>query len=277
MNKVIAIILCMLFVLVGLNISAAEKDKQGSKDHPLLTRMPDFHINDYSEKDFDKHEFIVQNGKKVSVEGHKYYIQYNINQGAKGPGDLKVVRNIQNALTKIGGKVLFEGERPWNSTVKLEKGGKETWVTVSAWPTLYRLTIVEKEVMKQEVEANAEAMGNDINTTGHVSIYGIYFDTGKTEIKPESDSAITEIAKLLKNNNALKVYVVGHTDNAGSFDANMKLSKDRAVAVTNSLVSKHDIASSRLKAYGVSSLNPIASNKTEEGKAKNRRVELVEQ
>ena len=277
MNKVIAVILCMLFVLVGLNISAAEKDKQGSKDHPLLTRMPDFHIIDYSEKDFDKQEFTVQNGKKVSVEGHKYYIQYNLNQGAKGPGDLKVVRNIQNALTKIGGKVLFEGERPWQSTVKLEKGGKETWVAVRAYPTLYRLTIVEREVMKQEVEANAEAMGNDINTTGHVSIYGIYFDTGKAEIKPESDAAIAEIAKLLKNNNALKVYVVGHTDNAGSFDANMKLSKDRADAVTNSLVSKHGIASSRLKSYGVSSLNPIASNKTEEGKAKNRRVELVEQ
>ncbi len=277
MNKVIAVILCMLFVLVGLNVSAAEKDRQGSKDHPLLTRMPDFYINDYSEKDFDKQEFIIQNGKKVSVEGHKYYIQYDLNQGAKGPGDLKVVRNIENALTKIGGKVLFEGERPWQSTIKLEKDGKETWVAVRAYPTLYRLTIVEREVMKQEVEANAEAMGNDINTTGHVSIYGIYFDTGKAEIKPESDAAIAEIAKLLKNNSALKVYVVGHTDNVGSFDANMKLSKDRAVAVTNSLISKYGIASSMLKAYGVSSLNPIASNKTEEGKAKNRRVELVEQ
>src|SRR4030042_2228587 len=101
MNKVIAVMLCMLFVLVGLNIAAAEKDKQGSKDHPLLTRMPDFHIIDYSEKDFDKHEFFVQNGKKVSVEGHKYYIQYNLNQGAKETGDLKVVRNIQKATTSI--------------------------------------------------------------------------------------------------------------------------------------------------------------------------------
>jgi len=280
MNKVIAVILCMLFVLVGVNVSAAEKDIKGSKDHPMLTRIPDFFINVYEDKDFDKHEFLVQNDKKVSrvsVEGHKYYIQYNLNQGAKQPGDLKIVRNIENALTKIGGKVLFEGERPWSTTVKLEKGGKETWVTVSAWPTLYRLTIVEKEVMKQEVEANAEAMGNDINTTGHVSMYGIYFDIGKAEIKPESDAAIAEIAKLLKNNNALKVYVVGHTDNAGSFDANMKLSKDRATSVSNSLVSKHGIASSRLMAYGVSSLSPVSSNKTEEGKAKNRRVELVEQ
>jgi outer membrane protein OmpA-like peptidoglycan-associated protein len=280
MNKVIAVIACMLFVLVGVNVYAVETDIKGSKDHPLLTRMPDFHITAYSDKDFDKFDFIVLNDKKVSrvsVEGHKYFINYALNRDAKQPGDLKVVRNIQNALTKIGGKVLSEGERPWNSTIKLEKGGKETWVEVRAWPTLYALTIVEKEVMKQEVEANAEAMGNDINTTGHVSIYGIYFDTGKAEIKPESDAAIAEIAKLLKNNNALKVYVVGHTDNAGSFDANMKLSKDRAAAVTNSLVSKHGIASSRLMAYGVSSLNPIASNKTEEGKAKNRRVELVEQ
>ena len=270
----------MLFVLVGVNVSAAEIDIKGSKDHPLLTRMPEFHITVYSDKDFDKFDFIVLNDKKVSrvsVEGHKYFMKYMINRDAKQPGDLKVIRNIQNALTKIGGKVLSEGERPWNSTIKLEKGGKETWVEVKAWPTAYTLTIVEKEVMKQEVESNAEAMGNDINTTGHVSIYGIYFDTGKAEIKPESDAAIAEIAKLLKNNHALKVYVVGHTDNTGSFDANMILSKDRATAVANSLVSKHGIASSRLKAYGVSSLNPIASNKTEEGKAKNRRVELVEQ
>jgi OOP family OmpA-OmpF porin len=280
MKKVIAVMLCMLFVLVGLSISYAENDRQGSKDHPLLTRMPDFYINYYEDKDFDKHEFTVQDGKKiskVSVEGHKYFIQYTLSQGAKQPGELKVVRNVQTALTKIGGKVLFEGERPWNTTVKLEKSGKETWVEVIAWATTYRIFVVEKEVMKQEVVADATAMDNDINTTGHVAIYGIYFDTGKADIKPESDATISEIAKLLKNNSALKVYVVGHTDNAGSFDANMKLSKDRADAVTNSLVSKHGIASSRLKAYGVSSLTPIASNKSEEGRTKNRRVELVEQ
>jgi OmpA-OmpF porin, OOP family len=280
MNKFFTVLFWMLSMLVGLNVSAAENDLKGSKDHPLLTRMPDFYINEYSDKDFDKYEFFVRNGDKVSripVEGHKYYIGYKLFSGAKQPGDLKVVRNIQNALTKIGGKVVFEGERPYSTTVTIEKDGKETWVEVRAFPTLYRLTIVEKEVMKQEVEANAEAMGNDINTTGHVSIYGIYFDTGKSEIKPESDAAIAEIAKLLKNNTALKVYIVGHTDNVGTFDSNMQLSKDRAVAVTNLLVSKYGIASSRLKAYGVSSLSPIGSNKTEDGKAKNRRVELVEQ
>jgi outer membrane protein OmpA-like peptidoglycan-associated protein len=142
---------------------------------------------------------------------------------------------------------------------------------------MYRLTIVEKEVMEQEIVANAEAMGNDINAKGHVSIYGIYFDTGKSEIKPESDAAISEIAKLMTNNSTLKVYVVGHTDNTGSFDSNMKLSKDRADAVAKVLTDKYGIAAARLKSYGVASLSPVSSNDTEDGKAKNRRVELVKQ
>ena len=280
MKKVIAVILCVLFVLIGLNVFAAEVDRKGSKDHPLLTRIADFFINVYEDKDFDKNEFLIQDGKKVSrvsVEGHKYYLQYNLKQGAKQPGDLKVVRNIENALTKIGGKVLFEGERPYSATVKLEKGGKETWVAVSAWPTLYRLTIIEKEVMKQEVEANAAAMGSDIKTTGHVSIYGIYFDTGKAEVKSESQAALQEIAKLLASDAGLKLYVVGHTDSVGRLEANMKLSQARAEAVVQALTKSHGVAATRLKAQGAGQIAPVASNRTEEGRAKNRRVELVEQ
>jgi outer membrane protein OmpA-like peptidoglycan-associated protein len=142
---------------------------------------------------------------------------------------------------------------------------------------MYKQTIVEREIMKQEVVANAEAMGNDINATGHVSIYGIYFDTGKSEIKSESDAAISEIAKLLQNNTTLKLYVVGHTDNVGSFDSNMNLSKDRADAVVKALTGKHGITPARLSPYGVASLSPVASNDSEDGKAKNRRVELVKQ
>jgi outer membrane protein OmpA-like peptidoglycan-associated protein len=142
---------------------------------------------------------------------------------------------------------------------------------------MYRLNIVEKAIMKQEIVANAEAMGNDINSTGHVALYGIFFDSGKSEIKPESDSALVQISKLLLSNKSLNLYVVGHTDNVGTIDANMKLSKDRADAVVNSLVTKYSIAAVRLKSYGVASLVPVASNDTEEGKAKNRRVELVKQ
>ncbi len=278
MKKVGAVILVLFIALAGFDLSlAADQDVKGSKDSTLLSRMPNFYISEYKDTEFDSHKFIGQDKKPVSIEGHKYYIGYKLNKGVAEPGELNIRRNIQDALKKIGGNVLFDDNFNRVSTIMLEKEGKESWVEVRSFNNMYRLTIVEKEIMKQEVVASAEVMGNDIHATGHVSIYGIYFDTGKSEIKPESDAAISEIAKLLENNGDLKLYVVGHTDNAGSFEYNMKLSKDRADAVVKTLSGKHGIAAARLKPYGVASLSPVASNDTEDGKAKNRRVELVKQ
>lgn len=278
MKNIKAVIFSLFIALAGAGFAvAADVDIKGSKDHPLLTRMPAFFISGYKEADFDSHKFMGQDKKPVSIEGRKYFLEYRLSKGAAEPGELKIRRNIQDALKKIGGKVLFDDNFNKASTISLQKEGKETWIEVRSYNAMYRLTIVEKEIMKQEVTANAEAMGNDINATGHVSVYGIYFDTGKSEIKPESDAAIAEIAKLLKNDTALNLYVVGHTDNAGSFDANMKLSKDRADAVAKALSGKHSVVAARLKSHGVASLSPVASNDTEEGKAKNRRVELVKQ
>jgi OmpA-OmpF porin, OOP family len=278
MKKATAVIFSLFFVLTGFGLSlAADQDIKGSKDHPLLSRMPNFFISGYKDTEFDSQRFITQNNKPVNIEGHKYFIEYRLNKGAADPGELKIRRNIQDALKKIGGKVVFDDNFNRASTIVVQKDGKETWIEVRSGGNFYRLAIVEKELMKQVVTANAEAMGNDINATGHVSIYGIYFDTGRSEIKPESDAAISEIAKLLKNNDAMNLYVVGHTDNVGSIDSNMKLSKDRADAVAKALSLKHGIAAARLKPYGVASLSPVTSNDTEDGKAKNRRVELVKQ
>jgi OmpA-OmpF porin, OOP family len=138
------------------------------------------------------------------------------------------------------------------------------------------LNISERQAMEQTIQANAASWLSDITATGHAAVYGIYFDTDKAEIKPESEPSLAEMAKLLKNNPGLNVFIVGHTDNTGTFEHNMKLSLDRAASVVNALVGKHGIAAARLKPYGVASLAPVASNKTEDGKAKNRRVELVE-
>ncbi len=110
-----------------------------------------------------------------------------------------------------------------------------------------------------------------------MAIYGINFETGKSDINEQSAEAISQISILLKNNGTLKLYVVGHTDNVGTIDTNLKLSKERADAVVNSLVANYGISADRLKPYGVASLAPVASNDTEEGRAKNRRVELVKQ
>ena len=277
-------IFILFFVAAWLGISWAESDRQGSKDHPLLSRMPNFHITEYKEIEFDSNRFIVEQHKKsvpVNVEGHKYFIRYSLDKGAAKPGNLTIVRNVENALKKIGGKVLVDAGSQWgvfrSSTITVRKGDKETWVAVKATDTSYELTIVEKEGMKQEVTADAAAMGNDIHATGHVSVYGIYFDTGKSDIKPESDAALSEIAKLLNNDASLKLYVVGHTDNVGSLDSNIKLSKSRADAVVKALTGRHGIAAGRLKPHGVASLAPVASNDSEDGRAKNRRVELVKQ
>jgi outer membrane protein OmpA-like peptidoglycan-associated protein len=278
MKNVIAVIFSLFLLLTGKGFSMLpEPDVKGSKDHPLLTRMPDFYISGYKDTEFDSYRFIGADKKQVAIEGHKYYLQYNLNSGATEPGELKIRRNIQDALIKIGGKVVFDDNFNKTSTIVIQKDNRETWVEVRSYSSMYRLNIIEREAMKQEITANAEAMGNDINSTGHVAVYGIYFDSGKAEIKPESDSAIEQISKLLINNTSLKVYVVGHTDNVGTIDANLKLSKDRAEAVANVLVTKYGIQPARLKAYGVASLSPVASNDSEENRAKNRRVELVKQ
>jgi outer membrane protein OmpA-like peptidoglycan-associated protein len=162
--------------------------------------------------------------------------------------------------------------------IKILKDGKEIWVEFSPYGDhRYYLTFIEKEAMKQEVVADAKFMSEGISSTGHVAIYGIYFDFNKADVKPESEPALKEITKLLQQDAKLKLYVVGHTDNVGGLDYNMKLSQQRAEAVVKELVSKYKIAPDRLKAGGVGPLAPVTSNDTEEGKAKNRRVELVKQ
>jgi outer membrane protein OmpA-like peptidoglycan-associated protein len=141
-----------------------------------------------------------------------------------------------------------------------------------------QLDVIEVKPMETGlVTANAEALAEDLARTGHVAVYGIYFDTGKAEVESESEPVLKEIAKLLQQNPKLNLYVVGHTDNVGTLTANMELSKLRAEAVVKALISKQGIDSKRLHPVGVGPLAPVTSNKTEEGREKNRRVELVEQ
>ncbi|NTW57241.1 MAG: OmpA family protein [Chlorobiaceae bacterium] len=136
--------------------------------------------------------------------------------------------------------------------------------------------IIETQPMVQKmVTVTADEMSQSINATGKVSLYGIYFDTNRSDIKPESRPALQEIASLLKKQPILKLHVVGHTDNIGGFEFNMGLSKRRADAVVATLVKDFGIVPARLTANGVAYLAPVAPNTTEPGRAKNRRVELV--
>lgn len=143
---------------------------------------------------------------------------------------------------------------------------------------LVLLDVVETGEMEQRmVLVEADAMAKALTETGRIALYGIYFDTGSAAIKPESEETLDEIAKLLKSDAALKLYVVGHTDNQGAYDYNMSLSARRAESVASELTAKYGIAAARLKSAGVGLLAPVASNETGEGRALNRRVELVRQ
>jgi outer membrane protein OmpA-like peptidoglycan-associated protein len=138
--------------------------------------------------------------------------------------------------------------------------------------------LVESAAMETKmVTVDASAMARGIAATGHVALYGILFDTAKTDIKPESTSTIAEVAKYLKQNPSVKLYVVGHTDNVGGHDYNMDLSARRAASVVRELTATHAVAAARLKPAGTGPLAPVAPNDAEDGRAKNRRVELVKQ
>jgi len=126
-----------------------------------------------------------------------------------------------------------------------------------------------------QVTVNAGALQSGLAADGKIALYGIFFDTGKAEVKPQSKAQLDEIAKLLKAQPALKVYLVGHTDNQGSVESNLTLSQQRAQAVVDALAKGYQIDAKRLTARGFANFAPVASNAAEEGRAKNRRVELV--
>ncbi len=270
-----SIALATLVGVLAAPAAAVEGDGAGCSDHPLFSRMPSYLIQRCETRAFDQHSFWDAKRAEVKVEGKLYEIRYARVPGSADVTRLQIQRNYQAAISKIGGSHLSTDD-DGNSYLRLTKDGKELWVHVAAYiPDEWMLTIVEREAMKQDVVADAAALAGGLRGEGHVAVYGLLFDTGKAELKPASDAALVEVAKLLKADMGLRLHVVGHTDNVGEFEANQKLSQARAAAVVAALVGKHGIAAARLQAHGVGSLAPVASNDSEAGRAKNRRVELV--
>jgi outer membrane protein OmpA-like peptidoglycan-associated protein len=165
-----------------------------------------------------------------------------------------------------------DGYAHYGLTMKFVKNGKESWAFVQPNMTLgYCLTITERQEMQQDVVAND--LLDEINKHGFVAVY-FNFDTGKATLQPDAVSQLDQIAQMLKASAALKLEVAGHTDNVGQPEDNQKLSEARAQTVVQELV-KRSTAADRLTARGYGQGSPMADNRAEEGRAKNRRVELV--
>jgi outer membrane protein OmpA-like peptidoglycan-associated protein len=270
-----AILLTVLSVLalsaLGLPALAQEADAEGCKDHPLFTRMKNYYLQGCERKDFDEVEFaLLDNGSKT-VEGKKTKIDYAVKEGAQKASQLQIRRNYGNAVKALGGTILYDAD--YTLTAKIVKSGREVWVLAVVYNDgdNYTLTVLEVGEMVQEVSAND--MLEALNKDGYIALY-ISFDSGKAELKPESEGTIGQIAALLKDNPELKIGIEGHTDNVGTPAANKALSEQRAKAVMAAVI-KGGVSAARLTAVGWGQEKPLADNRGEEGRAKNRRVEIV--
>ncbi len=140
-----------------------------------------------------------------------------------------------------------------------------------------QLHVIEVEAMQENmVIVDADAMAKGIGEEGRIALYGILFDHDSATIKPESKETLDQISTLLSDNPKMEIVIVGHTDNQGTLEYNLDLSKRRAEAVKAALVQDYSIDANRLSSWGVGYLSPIATNRNDAGRSKNRRVELVE-
>jgi OOP family OmpA-OmpF porin len=247
------------------------QDKKGCKDSPLISRFPGSVITECEDKADKSYDFSMPGASYQTVEGEYHYLWYRTPENASNP---QIQRNMGTALRNAGYTIAFEAQGHDKFVGHMGKTWIEIYITSNGEVAEH---IVTETKLTQDVVASAAALSTGISASGHIVVNGILFDTAKADVKPESKSALDEVAKMLKANASLKVYVVGHTDNVGALAGNVDLSKRRAAAVVQELTTKYGIAAARLAPFGAGPYLPIASNDSEDGRTLNRRVELVKQ
>jgi len=264
-------------------------------------------ITGYQVKDFDAAQMQAagfKDGQPADarrLEGKITRIAYRTNPG---PSILEVLRNFETQLTKIGFEKLLVcdtdacGGIPFVEAIdalpvpqmwvdgfkyryyagRRTEGGRETYASVIVSENnreIYaQLTVAETRAIENKM-VDAAAMSKGLRETGRIALYGIYFDTDRAVLKPESRATLDQIAKLLAGEAQLNVFIVGHTDSQGPYAYNLDLSRRRAEAIAEELVKSYRIGAPRLRTAGVAHLAPVGSNGNEAGRALNRRVELV--
>lgn len=284
-NRVFTVVILSALVLVmptALLSQEEEETESSAKDTPYFSGMPDYKIIDAYDKAFDDYRFYDGKGC-ITVEGKKSHRAYTYGGDGETASELQITRNYANAIKEMGGIIVFEGicegadcaENCGGRMVvsKIVKGGNELWAEIVPFNdgNDYYITLVAKESMKQEVTASG--LLDALNRDGHVTLY-INFDFGKSVIRTESLPIVEQIVQMMKENESLELNVEGHTDSVGDSKSNQLLSEGRAKAVIAAIVFG-GIDLKRLSAVGFGEEKPIAGNDTEEGRAKNRRVELV--
>jgi OmpA-OmpF porin, OOP family len=268
--------LLLVCLVAGSSIAWAQAparpDAKGCTESKVVTRMPGCFILRCDHKDYSTAEM----PRAKSERGHQVEGEFELTSyrcpNTKSP--LELGRNTEAALKDAGFNILYTdtyigGTRFWMTA---QKGGQ--WVKLAIVGDTYDLTAVKEKQMEQVMTANADGWAQQINQSGRASVYGINFDTGKSTIRPDSEPALNEVAKLLKGNPTWAMVVAGHTDNVGAKATNLTLSRQRAQSVI-AWLSAHGVEEARLVPAGFGDARPIAENKDDEGRQKNRRVDLV--
>jgi len=297
----------LILAAVAIPAAAQQRDVAGSRDYPGIGRFGGSIITGYQTKDFDAARMqaaAFANGnpvKPLRLEGRVTRVAYRT---GPGPSILEVSRNFENQLKGAGFETLLAcdtdacGGIPFSEQIDVlpipqmwidgfnfryfaahkKDGNSDIYASVVTSKnndnTTTELVVAVVGAMENKM-VDAAAMAKGLGEKGHIALYGIYFDTDRATLKKESAPTLAEMAKLLDGQPQMRVFIVGHTDSQGSYEHNMTLSRQRAESVAAALSASYRIARNRLYTAGVGYLAPVGSNATEEGRALNRRVELV--
>jgi outer membrane protein OmpA-like peptidoglycan-associated protein len=292
------------------------QDAPGTSDHPAVSRFQGSRLRWQNKADYDAYPLPLGRAqvgnkfkKQLSLEGKVTRTRYTVGNGVT---IFQILKTYEAQLKRAGFQILYtcsgwdceeENRNAYLESIlhisgdpagrmegtnylsaELSKPQGKVYVSLFVSPLesqkdlFYELDVIEPAPLDtNNVKVTAENMASTMATEGKVAVYGIYFDNNHAEVKPESEETISEIAKMLKSRPALKLLVVGHTDAVGTLASNMDLSQKRASAVVEVLIKRHGIDAKRLAPVGVGYAAPVAPNSSEDGRAKNRRVELMEQ
>lgn len=268
-----------MFLMLVSGALAQTPDAEGCKDSPFFNRLEKFYIYGCIEN-YDAYEFVTADGEHKTIEGNLLEIIYSYDgeYGPNLPSKLQVIRNYENAIKKMGGKKIYSkttDDGDWTgATFQFKKDDAEYWLgiydLINNPVDQYTFVLLKIEGMNQEITANE--LFEAIDAGESMALY-INFETGKWDIKNDSQSIVDELHKMLVNNPTLKIIIEGHTDNVGDALTNKVLSENRAMSLKQALIDK-GIETKRIQDEGYGQDKPIADNSTDEGKAKNRRVEI---
>lgn len=272
-------LILLLSIFTSIFSFAQDTPRCPNAEPTYINRMPGFYVSDCKNSDYNDVEFVYWvNGKaqKINKSGKYYHVFYFKNEGeTKKFSSAQINQNYNNAVLKIKGKALDENKTMFSASIN----GKEVYIQVNTAANStntgsYNIEVVEVESMQQDIVIDLDEA---IDRDGKAAIYGILFDTGKSDIKPESSEALKQITDYLTKKPAIKIIVVGHSDNTGTYAGNITLSKARADSIKNYLITTGKIDATRLMSEGAGQYCPVTTNDTEEGRKLNRRVEIVKQ